>query len=549
MRTLRKLLPLAAAAAVLGAAACQDLDVTNPVDPDRARTVGQPASLEALVASTFSTWWEWVHDDSPVWAMSTMADEFTAAFFDFGILVASSEPRVAYNNSPLYSDAEVNADPWYGLYGSLFGANDGLRAIAAGTTINTLGTSAAAVRNGTDRARAMAKLMQGLSHGYLALYFDRAYIVGESIQADTLLAAGSVGSLKVEPSPYRAVMDTALTELAEAARIAEDPASTFTLPGGSWLFQEMNDAYFGRLAHSYRARLLAQVARTRAERDAVDWAAVVREVDAGITTDFAPVAVPGAFFDDFKRVAARATSAIPGNFARVDYMLVGPADSTDAFRSWLAKAPAARTPFQLRTRDRRIQGAAGTTAAGKYIGYSTTNRYAASRGTYHQSHYFYRRAGTGESWQNGPQLELTRAEMDLLKAEALIRLGRTAEALPLINRTRVANGELPPVTIEGPPDIPGCVPRKASGGCGSLWDALRYEKRIEGLGIHPPGAFLDARGWQTLAAGTPLHFPIPGRELQTVRAPLYTFGGAPGADGSAPAPDPERCPVALPRCP
>ncbi len=545
MRKFKLLASLGLGAALAGLG-CQDLDVTNPADPDRQRTVAQPASLESLVASTFGTWWEWVHDVYPSYAMSTMADEFTAAFFDFGILVASSEPRVAYNNSPLYSDSDVNQDPWYGLYGSLFGANDGLRAIAGGARINTLGVDSANVRNGTDRTLAVAKLMQGLSHGYLALYFDQAYIVGEGIQPDTLTTPGSVG-LKLAPAPYAAVMDTALAELAEAGRIADGPSS-FTLPAVGWLYQGMNDRYLSQLSHSYRARLMAQVARTRAERAAVNWAGVITQVDSGITTDFAPVAIPGVLFDDFKRIAARETPTIPGNFVRVDYMTVGPADSTNGFVNWLASPLNSRAPFQMRTRDRRIQGAASATAPGKYFGYSTSNRFAASRGTYHQSRYYFLRVGRFDAWQNGPQLELTRTEMDLLKAEALIRLGRTAEALPLINRTRVANGELPPVTIEGPPNTPGCVPRKQNGTCGSLWDALRYEKRIENVGVHPPGAYLDARGWQALAVNTPIHLPIPGRELQTLIQPLYTFGGA-GGTGSAPAPDPERCPVALPRCP
>jgi len=278
----------------------------------------------------------------------------------------------------------------------------------------------------------------------------------------------------------------------------------------------------------------------------VNWALVSALVDSGTTVDFAPVAVPGVFVDDFRRVAARSRTAIPGDFARVDSWVVGPADSTNAFLGWVNTPVSQRVAFQLRTRDRRIQGAA-VGSDGRYIGYTNSNRFQDSRGTYHQSRYWYRRLGTLESWQNGPQPELLRAEMDLLKAEALLRLNRAADAVPLVNRTRVANGELPPVTVEGPPNTAGCVPRKLDGTCGSLWDALRYEKRLEILGIHPPGGYLDARGWQALAPGTPVHLPIPGRELATVQRPLYSFGG--GGEGSAPAPAAERCPVALPRCP
>jgi hypothetical protein len=103
------------------------------------------------------------------------------------------------------------------------------------------------------------------------------------------------------------------------------------------------------------------------------------------------------------------------------------------------------------------------------------------------------------------------------------------------------------VTVDGPPDVAGCVPRKLNGDCGSLWDALRYEKGIEGLGVSGVIAYFDARGWQTLPQGTLLHMPMPGAELATLQLPNYTFGGA--GVGSAPAPNPEACPVVLGRCP
>jgi hypothetical protein len=201
----------------------------------------------------------------------------------------------------------------------------------------------------------------------------------------------------------------------------------------------------------------------------------------------------------------------------------------------------------MRTKDRRIQGAAGPTATGKYIGYNASSIGAASRGTYRYSYYYYIRNGTGTSWQNGPTPDMTRTEMDLLKAEALIRLGRASEAVPLINKTRVANGQLPPVTVDGPPDEAGCVPRKLNGQCGSLWDALRYEKGIENYGVNGVIAFFDARGWQTLPENSIVQLPVPGAELATLRRALYSYGGA-GNSGSAPAPAPEKCPVSLARC-
>jgi hypothetical protein len=253
-------------------------------------------------------------------------------------------------------------------------------------------------------------------------------------------------------------------------------------------------------------------------------------------------------WDDWKRLIARVRTGPPSDFGRPSYWLLGPADSANGFINWVNTPLNSRVAFQIRTKDRRIQGGGGPTTPGKYVGYSAFNIFAASRGTWRFSHYYYHRFGTGLTWQTGSQPAVTVTEMDLLKAEALIRLNRAAEAVPLVNKTRVANGQLPPVTVDGPLEEPGCVPRKLNGQCGSLWDALRYEKGIEMVGVDAVVRFFDARGWQLLPEAAFTQLPVPGRELGTLRLDLYTFGG-PGGQSSAPAPDPERCPVALPRCP
>ena len=535
MHTHRSLLAGSVLAVAGALGACQDLDVTNPNEADRGRATQQPAAVESFVASAFTAWWPATQDDYPAWVTSTVADEFTSGFADFGQLETSSEPRQAWNNSPVSNRADVNEDPWYEFYGMLSTVNDALIAIDAGMVITDEPT--------TRRAEAFGKFMQSLGHGYLALFFDQAWVVTEDVDLEEVALSGTAAdSLK----PYGEVMAAAIAQMEEAIAIAE--ANDFELEDDRWLHTEMSNEELVRLAHSFIARYLAYVARTRTERDAAPWDEIIGHVDAGIQSDFAPQAVPDVLFGDFKRLVARVRNVnSPGDFGRADYWLVGPADSTNRFLNWVATPLLSRTPFRMKTRDRRIQGPEIADSVGKYFGYSPTTLFRADRGTYHRSFYYFHRFGTGESWQSGPQVAMTVTEMHLLKAEALIRLGRADEAVPLINLTRVANGELPPVTIDGPPDEPGCVPRKQSGACGSLWDALRYEKRIEMAGVDATVAYFDARGWQTLLEGTFVHLPIPGRELGTLQLPLYTFGG--NLEGSAPAPDPERCPVALPRCP
>lgn len=518
----------------LVAASCQDLDVVNPNRPDAARATAQPQTTEAFVATSFRTFWPVAgHDDFPSWAFSTMAREVTSGFADFGQLELSAEPRQAWNNSQVNVRRFVNETPWFQLFRTISSVNDVVGAVNRGLVIVDAPRTA--------RAKAMGKFMQGVSYGYVGFYFDKAPLIDEFTRLDTVRTP--------QFADYRQVSAFALRQLDSAIAVAQTQPS-MSFPVDAWLYQNLTRDQFVRLANSFAARILVYTARSRAERAAVNWAEVIRRVDAGIQADYAPVAQPDVFFDDWKRLLARLrTAGRPSDFGRPSYWLIGPADSTNGWVNWVATPNDNRLPFQMRTRDRRIQGTTGPASLGKYVGYNLNNIFAADRGTYRWSHYFFRRSGVDLTWQTGQQLAMSVVEMDLLKAEALIRLGRAAEAVPLINRSRVANGELPPVTVDGPPNEPGCVPRKENGACGSLWDALRYEKGIEGLGMGGVIAFFDARGWQTLPEGTPIHLPIPGRELATLQLPNYTFGG-PGGQGSAPARDPERCPVTgLARCP
>jgi hypothetical protein len=527
MRALRA----ATATLLLIGSGCGDLEVTNPNNPDRERSTSEPGDVQTLISTSFLNYWPMVEGNWPGMVLSTLGDDASSGFADYDQHILSGEPRIAFNNSTANARRDLAEDPWYELYGVISNVNDALAAIDGGLVITESGVDQ------TPRARAFGKFMQGLAHGYLALYFDRASISDETMDPATddypLVASDQV-------------LAAALSQLDEAVAIAT--ANTFTIPSTGWIpGLTLTNQDLVRIARTFQAKFLAYHPRTRADRDKVPWSQVLTYIDAGITKDYSPVAIPLVLFSDFRRLLARQRTTTPGDYARLDYYLVGPADTVGGFQSWLALTPGSRNPFQLRTRDRRIVGPTGGTTVGKYFGYHVATIFAADRGTYHRSYYYYKRAGTTTTWENGPQQWLTRTEMDLLKAEALLRLNRAAEAVPLINLTRVANGELPPVTIEGPPLGPGCIPRKLNGQCGSLWDALRYEKRIEMTGVEPAVAWYDARGWQTLIEASLTQLPIPARELEVTRAPLYTFGGQnPG--GSAPPPTPEACPVPLPRC-
>jgi hypothetical protein len=488
--------------------------------------------VQSLISTSYQAYFDNAQQTNPGLPTAAMADNLTGGFFDFGVFDVTTVPRALFDASPLNTRGFVGRAPWSRLYPVISNVNDGLGAIDGGLRIVIDGVDQ------TPRAQAFGKFVQGISHGYLALYYDQALVITE----DTDLESMDPRAFQ----PHTEVRAEALQMLDEAILIAQQ--NSFTIPGTpDWINgRSMNSQQFIRVVNSYYARLLAYSPRTWEERAAVDWNEVIRRIDAGITEDFGADGMLLVWESNMRRLLARVRTN-PSDHVRPSYMALGPADTSGGFQRWINAPAAQRDTFAIRTPDRRIHGAAGFTAPGLYFGRHRSTIWPADRGRYRWSHYFYRRDGLADSWHTGLQVTISRTEMDLLKAEALIRLNRAEEAVPLINRTRVANGQLAPVTVEGPPLGAACVPRKINGDCGSLWDALIHERQMENMGIEGPIMWWDFRGLGRLTEGTLLHFPVSGIELENLGLPVYSFGGV-GGDGAAPPPQYHRCPVNLPRC-
>jgi len=495
--------------------------------------------------------------------MSSAPASWTSAFLDFGAQYLSTEPRDAIDNGLPVGNAPPHHATWPDYYANIAALNTALK---VQRDENLVLRDAAGV-DMTTPALAYAKFVQGLNHGYIALMFDKGYVHSETLDLEELAAAGNEALLGLI-RPYGEVMDTALAELNAALQIANSASFSYpaSVPTTWFLGYTRTNVDLAQIIHTYIARLMVYVARNPTERAAVDWNTVISHIDQGITEDFEIMGVTGFVDDYFKQRAARQRTTRPSDFMRVDYRTVGPADQGPDFIEWYALPWSDRIPFQMtNVQDRRIDGmdpppatCAGVpdnASCGLYMGYHPHNIFNIGRGTGQRSYYFYHRWGRGTAWESGPLTVVNIAEMDLIKAEGLIRLNRADEAIPLINKYRVANGQLPPVDINGVPGTaPDCTPRRMNGDCGNLWDALRYEKRIETLGLEGGPAYYDARAWDFLAQYTAIHFPIPRLELELLYpadpAAIYSFGGQGGEDG-APAPNFEVCPigVTLPGCP
>jgi hypothetical protein len=148
--------------------------------------------------------------------------------------------------------------------------------------------------------------------------------------------------------------------------------------------------------------------------------------------------------------------------------------------------------------------------------YKPTCTFRVERGYYHYSCYRYKRLDLYLSTWVEPSPIFRKAENDLLKAESLLRKPDLVAAAAIINAgTRVTRGALAPI---------GATATEVE-------NAIFYERNIElfcsGMGIE----YFTMRKANKLQAGTPLHFPIPGQQLEVNLMPYYTFGGTEGVAG------------------
>jgi hypothetical protein len=306
---------------------------------------------------------------------------------------------------------------------------------------------------------------------------------------------------------------------------------------------------FIRLVRSYKARVRAGVARTPAERAAVNWQAVISDATNGITADF-EVSIGGstgwsAGFDVTQ-------SYVVGGWHSLPMFYLGMADVSGAYDSWLKDGLTTRKAFLVITPDKRwpqgatrtIQGAEAPTVAlpaGRYIRNRPAGEDVPVNG-WGDSFYDHRRYGVvNRASSTGPYVEMSATEIDMLAAEGYIRTGNLAAAAALIDKTRIKNG-LGSIGVPASATAPystaaDCVPRVpqapsfTSTACGNILEAMKYEKRMETAFTGFLVWFADGRGWGDLVTGTPVEWPVPYQEMQS-RYTAYYNGTKVAAKGT-----------------
>lgn len=543
---------LFAGALVLMGIACSDpLTVDNSNDPDRGRVFTNPADLQVFIAGLYGVWLNSTiggNNDGLQTQLIVMGMENTSTLANFAMGPRGSIPRNPITNQ---RGSQGNAGNYHDWFRGHRAARQAALGIASLKNI-TLGSAAA-----DARALAFARLVQGLALGNLSLAYDSASILTENDNPEADAA------VVVPLSPYPAVNAAALAYLDSAIAVAQANPAAFPLPttANFWINGiAMSQADFIRLARSYKAQFRAGVARTPAERAAVDWAQVIADANAGITANLAPNMDPTNGWDISWVVQHYTTGA--GAWHQMSQFWMGMADTSGGYGLWLNQLPSARVPFLIVTPDKRFPGGANCVAPCSSAA-RTAQGAAAGTGSAGQPFIntpYFRNRPPGDDvsgdplqismydfWRSrqfrqanriGPYPIMTRAEIRLLAAEGYLRTGNFAAAIARIDSSRVTVGGLPSLvgiadtTTPVPGSAVNCVPKvpdpaQAYKGarCGRIWDALKWEYRMEtaytGYGMW----FFAARGWGDLPQNTAYQWPVPFNEMDARRQPFYGFGG------------------------
>jgi hypothetical protein len=131
----------------------------------------------------------------------------------------------------------------------------------------------------------------------------------------------------------------------------------------------------------------------------------------------------------------------------------------------------------------------------------------------------------------------------MLAAEGYLRQEQIDRAAALIDRYRTRAGlpALSGVVTSAAMSVPGgraCVPRVPtpagnSTTCATIFEAMKWEKRMETAFTGWASWYFDSRAWGDLPEGTALEFPVPYQELQARTKPFYGLGGVGGKSAAA----------------
>lgn len=465
-----------------------DLDVPNENAPDSETVMQATETYPSILSGAYNSFWNTSVSPSPTFAL-TNAEVITSGYGSWSSFDYYKVPREAVPNE-LMDDVVLSppAAAWYGYYSGLPNVNRIIRALTTDGKKVMIGNT-----DYTQGALAHAYALQGILYGHLGMFYDKAFLVDENTDFATY---------EYELSSYQDVIDFAIQSIDKAIAICNN--NEFTDPIEMMPGVAFDNASLKAFVSSMGARILAGSARTPAQAQEVDWNKVYEYTGNGLQQDFGIDWKDGWLGKVISRDYLNHLQLVSWDWMRVHQRVINMMAPTD---------PNAQYPWpdgvaslgQVTSPDKRL-----TTYfrwVGRHTGWNPN-----TRGYNMLSEYKYVRYEDVANNNSGFFPHFLRAENDLLRAEAAARLGKAGtEVAELVNRTRVAKGNLPPLT--------------GSESMEEMLDAIFYERYVETDFVYAHLGYFDRRRRGELRPGTLYHFPVPANELILHKIPFYTFGG------------------------
>lgn len=465
-----------------------NLNVPNRNTPGIEQVLNDPSAYPGVLAGAYRDWYlNTVNWQDKYTNLATNCDAYVGPGEEYTYYVTREKSRI--NNS---GPGGFHQEIWTFLYENIGAVRNVLY------MTDVMGKPYKV--EGADRTymiQANACFLLGVLHAELSLLYDKAFILTENVDIETITAEDLADAVQVR--------DVALNYFDRCIDLCTTHNFT-NLPGmfpGNILLADNNE--LRRFASFMAARTLAYFPRYSDETSAVDWNRVRNYAQNGITKDWViTLPVPGwntltlpnwAYYDPLN------TRSI---WYRVNHRIINMmADASEKSKApWPIPADWVNTDIQseaAKSADKRL--------AGDFIFLDRLN----SNDIWFQNRQRYSqyalnrfcRAGESVDGNTGDTYFFVKAESDLLYAEALIRSnGDKTLAANLINNTRTGRGQLP----------------AATSGDADLLQKLFYEKTVECSFTVYATPFFDRRRCEInnfkLTFGSFRELPVPFRELE-----------------------------------
>jgi hypothetical protein len=530
-----KILPMLLIAFGVTLSNCADLSVENTNEPTRESVLGNPENTLKLLSGGYydfsttvvSSWGVHQHMLSD---QNTSTNNFNR-YWDF-----SDEPRLQLNNTTTYSATSIFSTFFGGFNSSVATSNIFIKSIEVeGNTIMDGSTDV------TDDVLAKAYFLRGMARGYLGLIYDQGYLIDENFDSNS----GTPDFVS-----YSDLISASLADIDKAISLAT-ASSTFQLdvmPNSSDLWTK---AEFLDIANSLAARIAAGEARTFSEAQGLDWNAILAYANKGLggpnaqssLTDFSPsnVGSTGEFAnylaDWLNFIVSGDPSGAPedlgAGYNPTDVKVIHTLDPSYPVEYPADKASASEATLDpASTNDPRIA----------YFQYTTNPGFLnPTRNASLFTNYFSLRYQADSDWWPSSYnvTMITETEVDMIRAEANVFLGNIPNAATILNNSSAGNSptqlswQLPGVQLGyvNQNSLAGGHTFTGTESLAEMQFALLREYSVELDILGATGLqWYFMRRHDMLQAGTALHYPVPGGELEILGLDNYTFGGVNFAD-------------------